>query len=73
MNKGSPIDYNGKQKCLKLYNIYMTHITCLVVYLLYNFGTIFIGPRSAQGLTKAAMDAAQSAVNQRLSGGGKVR
>ena len=28
------------------------------------------GPRTAQGLTKAALEAAQSAVNQRLSGGG---
>ena len=29
-----------------------------------------LGPRTAQGLTKAALEAAQSAVNQRLSGGG---
>lgn len=29
----------------------------------------FAGPRTAQGLTRAALDAAQSAVNQRLSGG----
>ena len=28
------------------------------------------GPRTAQGLTKAALEAAQSAVNQRMSGGG---
>lgn len=29
------------------------------------------GPRTAQGLIKAALEAAQSAVNQRLSGGGQ--
>lgn len=28
------------------------------------------GPRTAQGVTKAALEAANSAVNQRLSGGG---
>ncbi|CAB4029224.1 disulfide-isomerase A6 [Paramuricea clavata] len=31
------------------------------------------GPRTAPGLTKAALEAAQSAVNQRLSGGGGSR
>lgn len=33
----------------------------------------FAGPRTAQGLTKAAIEAAQKAVNEKLSGGGSGR